>query len=63
MAQISSALNFGMCYRVARGLQLKVLLEMKPGRLVGGTVGLSAGGGLVLCYLFVTVIRTTKVTA
>ena len=54
MGRSSSALNFDMGYRVARGLQLKLLLEMKPGRLVGGTVGLSAGGGPVLCYLFVT---------
>ena len=42
-----------MGYRVARGLQLKLLLEMKLG---GGTVGLSGGGGPVLCYLFVTEI-------
>ena len=45
-----------MGYRVARGVQVKLLLEVKSGRLVGETVGLSAGGGPELCYLFVTEI-------
>ena len=40
-----SALNFSIVYSEARGLQLKLLLEMDPGRLFGGEMGLPAPGG------------------
>ena len=36
MRRTSSILEFRADYKVPRGLQLQLLLEMKPGRLVGG---------------------------
>ncbi len=52
MRRSYSALNFSTVYSEARGLQLKLLLEMDPGRLFGREMGLAAPGGPELCYLF-----------
>ena len=52
MRRSYSALNFSTVYSEARGLQRKLLLEMDPGRLFGGEMGLPAPGGSELCYLF-----------
>ena len=56
MRRSYSALNFSTVYSEARGLQLKLLLEIDPGRLFGGEMGLPASGGPELCYLFFTEI-------
>ena len=62
MGRNSSALDFSTGYKVAHHLLLKLQLEMKPGRLCWGKVGLTGGGGPELCYLFVADLWATEVT-
>ena len=52
MRRTSSTREFRVDYKVHHGLQLQLLLEMKPGRLVGGEVGLTVVVVVPSCATF-----------